>query len=115
MDRKAEMVPRLDTIQDNWAPLYKLLQRFMTGVHPELRGELNEEIIRFNTLLSGDLYSFIALFRDSLDQEKARHAIAKNELRAAETIYTTRPHTYIRPLPSTAPPSPISDWGGESS
>jgi len=85
---------------------------------PLTEKEATEEIIKFDTILKGDLHSLIALFRDTAQREKKAHEETKQELqRVSDALYKARIMLPESPILSAfedaRPPSPIP-YDGES-
>jgi hypothetical protein len=72
--------------------------------------EVSEEMIKFDTILRGDLQNLVALFRDTVESEKNAHQETKRQL----TLLTNNLNKARRVLPDSPnmtnydePPSPI--------
>ena len=121
--------PELETIRDAWAHLRPLIHHLVNQPSPQVQKLLVEEVIKFDTILKGDLQNVVALFRETVYEEHKAHDRTKTELERlradhermyAELKRLTLPKS--PPAPALAHglnarmPSPIEpeqDWGGE--
>jgi hypothetical protein len=113
---RPECTPSLETIQEAWLCLRPLLHNLMVHPTPAQVKEAFEEMIKFDTIMRGDLQNVIALFRDTVQSEKKAHEDTKRQLaQLANNLNKAR-----RVLPESPnltnydePPSPIP-WDGAS-
>ena len=113
---RLECTPSLETIQESWLCLRPLLHNLLIRPTPALVKEVSEEMIKFDTMLRGDLQGVIALFRDTIQYEKEAHEETKQQLKQL----TNNLNKARRVLPESPnltnydePPSPIP-WEGAS-
>lgn len=105
-----ECTPSLETIKEAWLCLRPLLHNLLIRPTPALVKEVSEEMIKFDTILRGDLQNVIALFRDTVESEKNAHQETKRQL----IMLTDNLNKARRVLPDSPnltnydePPSPI--------
>ena len=133
----------IEAIRDAWELLRPSIHRYIK-THPAYspdRSEkaLVEEMIKFDCIVNGNLRVLVALFRETIDEERAAHADTKVTLKdTKETLEGVRVildgvraelsdvyvrqdiHLFPRSMTLEEPPSPIHgdsihEWGGESS
>jgi hypothetical protein len=72
--------PCLETIRDAWEHLRPLIHHQVNQPSHIIAKALVEEVIKFDTILKGDLQNVIALFRETVYEEHKAHDRTKEEL-----------------------------------
>jgi hypothetical protein len=95
--------PCLETIRDAWEHLRPLIHHQVNKPSPAVEKALVEEVIKFDTILKGDLQNVIALFRETVYEEHTAHDRTKGELESLRKEHE-RLHRELKRL--TLPRSP---------
>jgi hypothetical protein len=72
--------PCLETIRDAWEHLRPLIHHQVNQPSHVVAKALVEEVIKFDTILRGDLQNVVALFRETVHEEAKAHDRTKGEL-----------------------------------
>lgn len=118
--------PDLETIRDAWAHLRPLIYHLVNQPSPQVHKLLVEEVIKFDTILKGDLQYVVALFRETVYEEHKAHDRTKTqlELMRAEhermrlelkrlTLPRSPPAATVVNARMPSPIEPEGEWGGE--
>ena len=107
----AECNPSIETVKEAWLFLRPLLHTLITRPSAVAAKEVSEEVIKFDTILRGDLQNIVALFRDTVDSEKRAHEDTKKELtrlnHSINRVYRPKVALPDSPMFGSRPPSPI--------
>lgn len=128
----------IEAIRDAWELLRPSMHRFIKNHKVSSEKSLVEEMIKFDCIVNGNMRGLVALFRETIDEERAAHANTKETLEdTKETLEGVRGildgvraelsdvyvkkdiHLFTRSMTLEEPPSPIHGdsshvWGGES-
>jgi len=95
--------PCLETIRDAWEHLRPLIHHQVNQPSHAVAKALVEEVIKFDTILRGDLQNVVALFRETVHEEGKAHDRTKAELQRVRAEQE-RLHKELKRL--TLPKSP---------
>ena len=96
--------PCLETIRDAWEHLRPLIHHQVNQPSHAVAKALVEEVIKFDTILKGDLQNVVALFRESVHEQHTAHDRTKTEL---ERLRKEHEHLHKELKRLTLPKSPL--------